>query len=150
MTAYFVDTSALVKRYVNEPGSTWVRSWIELPADNTIIASELVAVEVYSALARRRRDGTLDANAVSLLQNDLLGHIQSEYVIITLESKILVRARRLIDQYPLRTLDAIQLATALYATSLSNVALYFICADVNLLAAAAAEGFAVDNPNQHP
>ncbi|RIK41495.1 MAG: VapC toxin family PIN domain ribonuclease [Chloroflexi bacterium] len=150
MSAYFVDTSALVKRYVNESGSTWVRSWIERPAGNTIIASELVAVEVYSALARRRRDGTLDSNAASLLQNDLLGHIQNEYVIITLESKILVQARQLIDRYPLRTLDAIQLATALYATSLFHIPLNFICADVNLLAAAAAEGFAVNNPNHHP
>lgn len=127
-----------------------MRSWIERPAGNTIIASELVAVEVYSALARRRRDGTLDSNAVSLLQNDLLGHVQNEYVIIALESKILVQARRLIDQYPLRTLDAIQLATALYATNLFRFGLNFICGDVNLLAAATAEGFAVDNPNHHP
>jgi uncharacterized protein len=86
LTTYFVDSSALVKRYVDEVGSSWVRSWIERPAGNVIVASELVAVEVYSALARRRRDGTLAADAVTLLQNDLLGHVQDEYVIFALDA----------------------------------------------------------------
>jgi predicted nucleic acid-binding protein len=32
MTSYFFDSSALVKRYVNELGSTWVRDITAIPA----------------------------------------------------------------------------------------------------------------------
>ena len=149
MSSYFVDTSALVKRYVNEPGSSWVRSWIERPAENITVASELAVVEVYSALARRRRDGTLTPTSVLALQNDFLQHVEDEYIVITLESSILFRARQLVDQYPLRTLDAIHLSTAIHSISMLNEPMIFVTADARLLSAATAERFQVDNPYSH-
>ncbi|MEZ4672161.1 MAG: type II toxin-antitoxin system VapC family toxin [Anaerolineae bacterium] len=51
MTTYFVDTSALAKRYFSEAGSTWVQSWIEPAAGNTIVIAELALVEMRSVLA---------------------------------------------------------------------------------------------------
>ena len=150
MTTYFVDTSAMVKRYVNEPGSAWVLSWIEQVTGNVIVVSELTIVEVVSALARRRRDKTLDADVVISVQNDFLAHMEDEYVVVVLESKIVTKARQLVVQYPLRTLDAVQLACAIDSTTLFDEPVIFICADLNLIRAAAAEGFATDNPNLHP
>lgn len=149
MTTYFVDTSSLVKRYVNESGSAWVRSWIELSAGNVIIVSERTAVEVFSALSRRRRDGTLTANAVLSLQNDFLFHMENEYIVVVLDSTILAKARQLVEQYPLRTLDSIQLTCAIHAAAVLSTPMTFICADSVLLATAAIEGFSNDNPNLH-
>jgi hypothetical protein len=43
-----------------------------------------------------------------------------------------------------------ELASALFVTALLGEPMTFICADADLLSAAAAEGFAPDNPNMHP
>lgn len=53
MTAYFFDSSAIVKRYVPEVGSDWIRAIADPAADNLLIISRLTWVEVLSALARR-------------------------------------------------------------------------------------------------
>jgi hypothetical protein len=63
---------------------------------------------------------------------------------------ILYSARQLVRKYPLRTLDAIQLACALRSSVVLKRAIVFVSADNNLLAAAVAEGFKIDNPNLHP
>ncbi|MEZ4672160.1 MAG: hypothetical protein R3E39_29995 [Anaerolineae bacterium] len=59
-------------------------------------------------------------------------------------------ATRLVDTYGLRTLDSLQLACALQAQIVLGNPITFISADINLLTAADAEGFGVDNPNNHP
>jgi predicted nucleic acid-binding protein len=55
--AYFFDSSALVKFYVEESGSAWVRSFTDAES-NIIHVSSLAQVEAVSALTRRlsRRD----------------------------------------------------------------------------------------------
>jgi len=66
-----------------------------------------------------------------------------------LEKAILDQARLLITRYPLRSLDAIQLASAIEAANLLREAITFVSGDNNLLNAAASEGFLTDNPNLH-
>jgi predicted nucleic acid-binding protein len=53
-TAYFVDSSALVKRYVRETGTAWVRGITRRRSSTDIIITLITAVEVTSAIARRR------------------------------------------------------------------------------------------------
>jgi uncharacterized protein len=53
--AYF-DTSALVKRYIREPGSAQV---VSLLGRHEFLSSAITPVEVLSALSRKRRDGDL-------------------------------------------------------------------------------------------
>lgn len=60
MTIYFVDTSALAKRYLIEVGSAWVGSWIEPSAGNTIVIFRLTPIEFLSVLQRRTREKTLN------------------------------------------------------------------------------------------
>lgn len=150
MSTFFVDTSALAKRYLVETGSNWVLSWIEPPANNVIIISELTFVEMRSLLARRVRERILTLTDANLLRNDFLLHTQNEYLIVLVETNVLNQAARLVDQYTLRTLDAIQLASAIQAVNIVSHPMTFISGDKNLLAAAAAEGFITDNPNAHP
>lgn len=150
MSTFFVDTSALAKRYLVETGSNWVVSWIEPPANNVIIMSELAFVEMRSLLARRVRDGVLTPSDANALRNDFLLHGNNEYLIVLVETNVLNQAARLVDQYPLRTLDAIQLASAIQAVNVLALPMTFISGDKNLLAAAAGEGFGIDDPNAHP
>lgn len=150
MTTYFIDTSALAKRYVIEKGTVWVAGWIDAATGNIIVIAETTPVEMLSVLTRRRKEGTISATDAATLENDFLVHLERDYLIVPMESAILLQARTYVKTYTLRALDSIQLASAEHAKTLLSDPISFISADNNLLAAAAAEGFVIDNPNNYP
>ena len=84
------------------------------------------------------------------MKADFLSHYSNEYLPVLLDTNILRAAAHLTDSHPLRALDAIQLASANHAVNLLGEPITFVSADKNLLTAAAAEGFATDNPLLHP
>ena len=61
MAGYFVDGSALVKRYVNKTGSVWLSGLVSPAAGNDIYIARITTVEVIAALTRRARGGTIAA-----------------------------------------------------------------------------------------
>ncbi len=68
MADYFLDTSAVVKRYVQEKGTAWIRTLAAPATGNFIYLARITEVEVTSALARRRgQPGLSVAQAVSAL-----------------------------------------------------------------------------------
>ena len=154
MTAYFLDSSALVKRYVPETGTGWVRTITTPNAGNTILVAQMMQAEVISGVWRRVREGTMApriARAIRLLVDR---HTRRGYLVIDLSARIAQRAEDLLEQHPLRAYDALQLASALESsTRLVGAGLappVFVTADTRLLAAAAAEGLAIEDPNAHP
>ena len=112
-TAY-VDTSALAKWYLPEPGSEAFVEFI-VRQDGAVI-SRLTSVELRCLLARRRRAGEIAAgherDAWLAFEDDIrAGHLQVE----PLADGHAMRARHLLEQLrdlPLRTLDALHLAIA--------------------------------------
>lgn len=58
MSVLFLDTSALVKRYVAEVGSQTVTELVSAPSVNILIA-DITRAEFASALNRRLREGTV-------------------------------------------------------------------------------------------
>jgi uncharacterized protein len=66
-TAYFVDSSALVQRYVRETGTAWVRGITHRRPSTHIYITLITAVEVTSSVARRRGATLSPAQASSLL-----------------------------------------------------------------------------------
>jgi uncharacterized protein len=144
LSAIFADTSALVKDYVAEVGSAWVNSWADRSVGNIVIISRLTTVELIAGLARRQRELSISSVDFAIRRNSFLKKVVEFYLVMDLDDDVLTPARDLVTRYPLRTLDAIQLASAL-ATGLTVVS-----ADTRLLAAAAAEGLATDDPNAHP
>ncbi len=125
-------------------------SWAEPAAGNVIVLAHLTSVEMFSLLARRQREGTLSPASVATLRNDFLLHVEKEYLVYPQDNAVVGRARNLTMTYPLRALDAIQLASALEASTTLSEPMTFVSADNNLLNAARAEGFATDNPFLHP
>ncbi len=150
MTALFMDTSAVIKRYVAEVGSTWVTALTQPSTGHVMIIARLATVEVCSALARLQRLKQLASSDGTRLRTDFLFHADTEYLTIPVDDAVLGRARDLVARYPLRALDAVQLACALEAANGLGEPLTFLCADSDLLAAAAGEGFVTDNPLAHP
>lgn len=55
MTDYYLDASALVKRYAEEAGSDWIRQITDPLAQNTILLAEISLAEVAAALAAKHR-----------------------------------------------------------------------------------------------
>ena len=139
MTTCYFDSSALSKRYVEEAGTAWVRGLTAPTAGNTVLSARITMVEVYSALARRRREGSV--------------HSATEYEFVELSVEAVSLARGLLDRHSLRANDAVQLASALIADAALIDAglapLLFISSDERLNSAAEREGLAVDNPNSH-
>ena len=150
MTAYFLDTSALAKRYLVETGSGWIKSFFLPTLNQVIVISELTPVEMFSLLARRQREGYISPQDAAALRADFLVHFEKQYLVVNLESHVLLQARSLVTNHKLRTLDAIQLASAIHATNILGEPLIFLSGDVDLLTAASNENFVVDNPNAHP
>ena len=153
MTPYYLDSSAIVKRYVAEPGSDWLNVTIFQPGDAFLLTSRVTMVEVWSALARRRREASISldhhADALHAFREDCL----KQYRFVEFEESVYALAGRLIARHPLRAYDAVQLASALVAgRTLTDVGLAlpaFLCADDRLLAVAQAEGFVGINPSLH-
>ena len=115
MTGVYFDTSAIAKWYLNETFSEEVEAYLQ--AHGPVEISSLTAVEMRSLLARRQRDGSIDAvtagRAFATFEADVFhGHLVRHPV----EDSHLFGASNLIARYPdlpLRTLDALQLAIAL-------------------------------------
>jgi predicted nucleic acid-binding protein len=150
LTSFFVDTSALAKRYIIESGSNWVLNSIEPAAGNLAVISKITFVEMRSVLRRRVHERFLTPADANLLWTDFSAHVISEYVVIPVNDAVISGAARLIEKHSLRTLDAIQLSSSLQAQVLLAHSVVFVSADNNLLAAATAEGLQTDNPNLHP
>jgi hypothetical protein len=154
VTAYFLDSSALVKRYVSETGSVWVQQITAPQTGNLLFIARITWVEVISAFARRQREGSLTSADVAQVIQTFRSDLNTQYQVIELDATLAVSAGQLVGQYPLRAYDAVQLASVLriqpaFATTQST-SLIFLTADNRLSAIAGALGLLTDNPNHHP
>lgn len=142
---WFADSSALVKRYVKETGSIWLRSEI---VRNEVLISQLTPVELSAALGRKYRRGVISKFVFYQARRVLVHHLNGQqYKVINLSQRIVNEAFRLTFERSLRAYDAVQLASALTAiTSFDKSRFVFITADSDLEAAARAEGLQTDNP----
>jgi predicted nucleic acid-binding protein len=154
MPPTYFDTSALVKRYVAEVGSAWVRRALAQPSSDPIYTSVLTQPEVLSALQRKVREGQLEQYRAQVLTQRVTMHITHRYRLIEVTASVVTEACRCLQVHPLRAYDALQLASATVLRDRlqrSNLAEpRFVAADDALLTAATAEGFVVDNPLRHP
>jgi hypothetical protein len=151
---YYLDASALVKRYVDEVGSDWLRGIIASGQPALLFTSRMTIVEVVSAFARRAREGSLSSAELVIARDAFRGDCLNEYQIMPPTMTVIDLACVLLEQHPLRAYDATHLATALSAQQFLATQGYppltFLSADDRLNRAATAEGLEVDNPNHHP
>src|SRR5262249_62360359 len=61
VAVYFLDSSALVKRYAQETGSAWIGLLTDQQAGHPFYLARITAVEVVAAVARRQRGGAFSA-----------------------------------------------------------------------------------------
>ncbi len=108
----YLDTSVLVKLFVTEPDSEECERII---AGDKIVSSELLYAEMQGALLAKEREGRLRPLDRQRIADDFENAItESEITLVKLDSMTVREAVALMRQVypiPLRTLDAIHLAT---------------------------------------
>ena len=147
---FFLDSSALVKRYVYEAGSERVQFMTDPANGHQIIVARLAWVEVLSALARLRREERITVADETAVRRLFQYDFDTQYQVVDFDQTLAQLAGQLVQRHPLRAYDSIQLASALKLQptlrQFSAVGLHFVAADKRLLNVAQAEGLAVENP----
>ena len=148
MPAYFFDSSALVKRYVQERGTELVLQFANRA--DWLIVSHLTVIEVTSAVVRRNRSGGMTDEQLDSLLSALDVEVQEVFGVVGILGDVVSRATDLVRAHSLRAADAVQLACALKAAALlpEREHLLFVSADVELNSAAEKEGFEVMDPSR--
>ncbi len=154
MATYFADSSGLVKRHVSEIGSQWFSQIADAQTGNTIIISRLSISEVFSAFNRRQRELSLSQADYQKVAQDFEDYCQTQYQIIEITEEVSEKSRGLLEKYPLRASDSIQLASAVSTNENLKQAnfpeLIFLASDQKLLDAANGENLQNDNPQNRP
>ncbi|MBE7471274.1 MAG: hypothetical protein DPW09_33910 [Anaerolineae bacterium] len=154
MSHYYLDSSAAVKLYVAETGANWLRQLLLGESPVAVISSQLLRVELWSAFARRRREGALSASDFAQTIIWFTEHLHDLYRLTPMTEPLLQTACVLLEKYPLRGADAIHLATATLLNQQLAAAglppLTFLGADAHLNQAALSEGLVTLDPNQAP
>jgi predicted nucleic acid-binding protein len=122
--AYF-DTSALVKRYIREPGSQRLRALLRR---YRVISSAIMPVEAQSAFGRRHVSGDLTARDFQAIMAQFQTD-RAHWDLVEVTSEVLSRAEDLVRRTPLRTLDAIHVASVLTVERAAGFRLAFVTAD---------------------
>lgn len=139
----YLDTSALIKRFVSEKGSPLILALIQ--RKEPIATAKIAYAEIYAGLTRKLREGGL-SNAQYALAGRQFENDWSAYLRVDLQDTILLRARDLIVRHPLRGYDAVHLASALSLKEALDEEMTFVAADERLLRAAKAEQLGILNP----
>ena len=152
MSDYFFDSSALVKAYIAETGTPWVRTLLD-DEQHRIYISQLAEVEVIAALTRRFSVGDLTQQDRDQLAHDARQDCAS-FLVVRITTEVIEAAINLALMHNLRAYDSVQLASALEVravvqNSQNPVALTLVSADLELNRASALEGLPVDDPNSH-
>ena len=108
----FLDSSAFLKHYIDEPGSSRIRDCLHEAAE--LVLSVLAWPEMISALNRLRRDGALDDQAY----NGVKPQIEEDFTnatVVALSGPVLDATVRCLEGTALRASDAVHVASALMA-----------------------------------
>ena len=133
---HYLDTSALVKRYVQESGSSQVRALFA--HGRSVAVCRITYAELAATIARLARDGVIDDEA----RDSIFDRLDEDFAwmsVCDVRSRLLKTVPALVSRVALRGYDAVQLAAALSLKG-EGLPLTFWTSDDRLARAASAEG----------
>ena len=137
---YFFDTSALIKRYVQEEGSNIVDNLME--SADEIFISAITRIESISAARRLLEERSLSKSDFNVFKDNLASDFPF-FTVVDFSEYIEKKAIELIEKYQIKTLDAIQLAGCLAVKEdIDNL----VTSDVKLARTASDVGIDTINP----
>jgi hypothetical protein len=150
MAVYFLDTSAIVKRYAAETGSHTVLKLTDLSAGHEIYIAGISRVEVIAAIKGKERAGGITASDAAYAIRQFKAHVSGQYRIVDISSAIIRNATVIAENRVVKGYDAVQIAAAeaindrLMKAGLPTLA--FVCSDKQMITACQDEGLAVLDP----
>ena len=139
----YLDTSALVKLYVDEPSRSDVMAAVS--AEAIIATQELAYIETHAAFSRAEREGRLTTADLERIREQFEADWAS-YLVVKVSQPLLNLAVKLVDSFALRAYDAMHLSAAQTLSRESAEKLYFACFDRRLNRAAEVLGMQVLHP----
>lgn len=113
MSTLYLESSGVLAWLLGQARGREVSSAVD--AARAVLTSELTYVEIERALVRAQTQAVLDEGDGRRLRG-LLRRVRASWMSMAVSEKVLARAGRPFPVEPVRTLDAIHLATALEFT----------------------------------
>jgi len=129
----YLDTSALVKAYLDEDGSDLVLKYLRTA--DIVATHEIAYVEARSAYARLARDQYLTSSELVQVKADFDAD-WPRYAIVNSDPAMLRRAADMAEAFALRAYDSVHLAAAEYIANGVDQPVTFLCFDRKLCQAA--------------
>lgn len=136
----YLDTSALVKLYVQEESSEQVSAYYEQASG--VGSHQIAFIEFHAALARRHREGDIRNSAFEAAKQSFVSH-WADYLHVQTDQALLNHAAEFAEAFALRAYDSVHLAAAHYLHQQSQEPVYFACFDKRLNLAAKMLGVAL-------
>lgn len=148
MPAFYLDTSALVKRYRTEPGTEVVEELLADPRpQDRFFISFLSIIELTSGVLRLAKGRRLQEDTAQEILARFRHDVRDLLRVWALDEDVATKAVAVAEQYRLRSADAIHLATAQAIASLvSGTRVVMVSSDRELLDAAEAAGLTPLDP----
>src|ERR1043165_1335463 len=105
----YLDTSALVKLYLDEVGRSAIMSAVA--AEGIVATQEIAYIETHAAFSRAEREGRLTHADLERVRGEFERDWPS-YLVIRVSQPLLEQAVKLVDSFALRAYDAVHLAAA--------------------------------------
>ncbi|MBI2909338.1 MAG: type II toxin-antitoxin system VapC family toxin [Chloroflexi bacterium] len=146
---YYLETSALLKRYRTEQGTEIINSLFKnrRPTD-VLLTSYFTALEIEVVATRGLKGRILTPEAYRVLLAYFTGDLSQSLMLQPVSDVTLADSITLVKRYGLRAGDAIHLSAALLSGQAASAGIIFVTSDIELSRAAQGEGFDLFDP-QH-
>jgi len=138
MTSYYIDTSALVKRYRVEQGTAVIDNLLHNPTqEDRYFTSFLTVLEFTSSILRLAKGSYIKENTAAEMIARFRRDLSEMFQIWPVDDEVLSTSIGMVEKHLLRSADAIHLATAAVISELlSEPKLVMVSSDRELLIAA--------------
>lgn len=119
----YLDSSALVKHYLNESGTDSINERLQVETENArpVFTSVLSFAEIHAIVARRTRERLLSVNEAAALHDRFDTDWVLGFTAIGLDTGVLIFIRDIVKMHPLKGADAVHLASALWLRDMTRV-----------------------------
>lgn len=150
MKSFLIDASALVKRFLPEPGAPLVHALLDSVEHSRLVCATSSVAETFSIIIRAQNDGRLTADmgerAIRLFYWEVLfGALRTMHP----GEHLLSGALELVERHNINSTDAFLLRAGLdlqAGLQVSGDGLVLVASDARLLRAARNEGFSLFDP----
>ena len=141
----YLDSSALVKRYIEEDGSDKVNALLH--EKSVAAVSRLAYPEILAAITRRHKAKEIETGAFERIKK-AFKFDWAFFVVVEFHKEVFKFIDEIIVKYALKGADSVHLSSALWLKKAMKQDVVFVASDLELIKAAKAEKLQIFNPGR--